>query len=219
MKTIRVALADDHKLVRKSIISMLSDYDDIEVVADASNGDELFRLLEKLNPPPDVCLLDVNMPVMNGYETIVKLKQHLPEMKILMLTQYDNEFVIIRMLRAGANAFMLKDSDPSELVLAIRTIMNKPFFNSTLVNGHLISIVQKGDKNSTLTLSDIERTFLKYCASDLAYKEIGKAMNLSVRTIEGYREKLFLKLDVKSRTGLALYAIKLGLVTTTGNDI
>jgi len=218
MARIRVAMADDHTLVRRSIISVLSTYDDLDFVADASNGFELCEMIYKLSSPPDVCLLDVNMPVMNGYDTLVTLKSKYPEMRFLMLTQYDNEFVIIKMLKSGANAYMLKNTEPLDLVIAIRTIIEKPFFHSNLVNGHLIAIVQKEEEYSKLSLSDLEKTFLTYTASELTYKEIASKMNLSVRTIEGYREKLFLKLEVKSRTGLALYAIRLGLIMIESSD-
>ena len=219
MKKIRIALADDHTMVREGIVSMLSGDDGFEVIASAPNGKVLLDLLARTSPPPDICLLDVNMPEMDGYQTLVALKGIYPDMRFLMLSQFDHEFVIIRMLKAGARGYLLKDAEPAELKHAIREIMEKSYYHSRLVNGHLISMVQKGDDYTKLSLSDSEQEFLKYSCSDLTYKQIADRMNLSKRTIEGYRENLFNKLGVKSRTGLALYALKLGIVPVSAEEV
>jgi len=212
MEKIRVVIADDHTLVRKSFVTLLEVEGEFDVVADAENGSELIRMLKVVTPPPDVCLLDISMPGMNGYETLVALKELYPDMKFLILTQLEHEFVIVKMLKAGASGYMLKTVEPSELKRAIRAIMELPFYNSKLVNGKLISLVRKGQEYNKFKLSPNEETFLKYCCSDLAYKEIAAKMRLPERTIAFYRQSLFEKLDVQSRTGLALYALKLGLV-------
>ena len=198
-------------MVREGIGSMLSGDPGFEVVASVPNGRVLIETIARLPEPPDICLLDINMPEMDGYETLVALKHTYPEMRFLILSQFDHEFVIIRMLKAGARGYLLKDAEPAELKYAIREIMEKSYYHSRLVNGHLISLVQKGSDYTKLTLSDSEQEFLKYACSDLTYKQIADKMNLSKRTIEGYRETLFNKLGVKSRTGLALYALKLGI--------
>ena len=218
MKKITIALADDHTMVREGIIAMLSGDDDLEVVGSAPNGKVLIDMISRMKSPPDVCLLDISMPEMDGYQTLIALKKTWPEMRLLMLSQFDHEFVIIKMLKGGANGYMQKDSEPSELKQAIRTIMEKPFYNSRLVNGHLISLVQKGEDYTKLSLNDTELEFLKFCCSDLTYKQIADKMHLGKRTIEGYRQSLFTKLEVKSRTGLALYALKLGIVPMNEND-
>jgi DNA-binding NarL/FixJ family response regulator len=152
---------------------------------------------------------------MDGYQTLIALKSAYPDMRFLMLSQFDHEFVIIKMLKAGARGYLLKDAEPSELKYAIREIMEKSYYHSRLVNGHLISLIQKGEDYTRLALSDPEQEFLKYSCSDLTYKQIADKMHLSKRTIEGYREALFNKLNVKSRTGLAMYALKLGIVPVT----
>lgn len=212
MNKIRIALADDHTMVREGIIAMLAGDDAFEVVAGAPNGKVFIDTIARLSVPPDICLLDINMPEMDGYDTLVALKAAYPDMRFLMLSQFDHELVIIKMLKAGARGYLLKDAEPSELKYAIREIMEKSYYHSRLVNGHLISLVQKGEEYTRLALSDMEQEFLKYSCSDLTYKQIADKMNLSKRTIEGYRETLFEKLQVKSRTGLVLCALKLGIV-------
>lgn len=211
MKKIRVAIADDHRIVRDGIVSMLNAYDDLDVVVSAGNGKELLDLLEK-KATVDVCLLDVNMPVMNGYDTLVALKEKYPQMHFLILTQLEHEFIIVRMLKAGAAGYMLKDCGSTELAHAIRTIMEKPYYNNNLVNGYLIGFVTKDKAYDKISLTEREEEFLKLSCSELGYKEIADKMNITPRTAAFYRETLFTKLEVKSRTGLALYALKLGLV-------
>jgi DNA-binding NarL/FixJ family response regulator len=215
MDKIRIALADDHTMVREGIVSMLTGDDGFEIACSAPNGKVLVEMIAKLGTPPDICLLDINMPEMDGYQTLIALKAAYPDMRFLMLSQFDHEFVIIKMLKAGARGYLLKDAEPSELKYAIREIMEKSYYHSRLVNGHLISLIQKGEDYTRLALSDPEQEFLKYSCSDLTYKQIADKMHLSKRTIEGYREALFNKLNVKSRTGLAMYALKLGIVPVT----
>jgi two-component system invasion response regulator UvrY len=211
MEKIRVAIADDHNLVRKGFVAILQD-EEFEVVADAPNGKELLHMLKAISPPAHVCLLDVSMPEMNGYETLVALKGLYPEMRFLILTQLEHEYIIIRMLKAGASGYMLKTTEPRELKSAIKTILDQPFYGNSLVNGKLISLVQKGEEYTKIALTKPEENFLKFCCSELTYKEIADRMSISERTAAFYRQQLFDKLHVQSRTGLALYALKLGLV-------
>lgn len=208
---IRVALADDHTMFRKGILSLLNSAPEFQVVAEASNGLELIQLLAKLETLPDVCLLDINMPKMNGFDTLIALKKTYPDMKFLILTMFDHEFVILRMLRNGANGYLLKEDDPDELKRAIEYVYNRTFYHSELVSGRLISMVQKGVEYSHIQLTDNEQVFLEFCCSELTYKEIAEKMSLSVRTVEGYRDTLFEKLNIHSRTGLVIYAMKLGI--------
>lgn len=210
---IRVGLADDHTMFRRGIISILNESERFTVVAEGSNGRELIQAIEHLKAPPDVCLLDINMPKLNGYETLEYLRGKYPEMKFLVLTMLEHEFVIIKMLRLGANGYLLKEDDPNDLKRAIETVYEKSFYHTDLVNGHLISIVQNGLEYKKIVLSDHEQKFLEYSCSEMTYKEIAALMKVSARTVEGYRDILFDKLNVKSRTGLAIYALKLGLTT------
>lgn len=210
-KPIRVALADDHTMFRKGIVSMLNNAPEFEVVAEAGNGEELIGMINALDTLPDVVLLDINMPKMNGYDTLVSLKAKFPEMKFLILTMFDHEFVILKMLRNGANGYLLKEDDPEELKRAIEFVFHRNFYHSELVSGRLISIVQKGLEYTQIHLTDKEQKFLELCCTEHTYKEIAEMMNLSVRTVEGYRDTLFEKLKVKSRTGLVIYALRLGI--------
>lgn len=210
---IRVGLADDHTMFRRGIISILNESERFSVVAEGSNGKELINAISQLKSPPDVCLLDINMPELNGYETLQALRAKYKDMKFLVLTMLEHEFVIIKMLRLGANGYLLKEDDPGDLKRAIETVYEKNFYHTELVNGHLISIVQNGLEYKKIMLSDHEQKFLEYSCSEMTYKEIADNMKVSARTVESYRDILFDKLNVKSRTGLAIYALKLGLAT------
>lgn len=165
---------------------------------------------------PEIILLDINMPEMDGYETAAWLKSHYPEIKILVLSMYDNENSIIRMLKSGARGYILKDAEPAELKNALDAVAKKGFYYSEFVTGRLIhNINSEDDKKTIKNITDLnarELEFLKLVCSELTYKDIADKMCLSARTIDGYRDALFEKLNAKSRVGLVLYAIKNGIV-------
>ena len=161
---------------------------------------------------PDLIFLDINMPVMNGYETAAALKKEWPKIKVLALSMYDTEFNIIKMLKAGARGYVLKDAEPKELQKALNTIFEEGFYHSELVTGKMHKQVKVEEKVTELSFTAKEEQFLSHCCSELTYKDIAELMNVSPRTVDGYREILFAKLDVKTRTGLVLYAIKSGIV-------
>jgi two-component system, NarL family, invasion response regulator UvrY len=212
----KIALADDHVLLRNGLANLLKDLG-YEIVFEANNG---IDLQEKLNPKslPDIILMDINMPKMDGYETTQWLRCTYPDVKVLALSMYDDENAIIRMIRSGARGYILKDSDPSELKEAIHALLNKGFYHSDLVTGKLIHslnhIDNPGDSSvkSVLGLNEKEIEFLKLACSEMTYKEIAEQMCLSPRTIDGYRDALFEKLNLKSRTGLVLFAVKNGII-------
>lgn len=211
-EVIRVALADDHAMVLHGLISILNEHTGFEVVAAGTNGEELIAAVEKLAIPPDVCLLDINMPRLNGYDTLKYLHEKYPEMKFLVLSVLDHEFVVLKMLRLGANGYLLKEDGPNVLKKAIETVYERDFYHSDLVNGHLITMAKNNADYNKLLLNDLEMKFLALSCSEMTYKEIAGHMQISERTVEKYRNTLFEKLNVKSRTGLAIYALKLGLV-------
>jgi DNA-binding NarL/FixJ family response regulator len=161
--------------------------------------------------------LKINMPQMDGYETALWLKRNHPDVKVLALSMYDDENAIIRMLKNGAKGYILKDTEPMELRAAIEAILTKGFYYSEMVTGRLIHTINTMDdegssiKNIT-GLNDRETEFLKLAATEMTYKEIADKMHLSPRTIDGYRDALFEKLNLKSRVGLVLFAIKNGIV-------
>lgn len=209
---IRVALADDHTMFRKGIVELLRGSGLFEIVAEAGDGEELINKISKLKDLPEVCLLDVNMPIMDGYKTLAKLKADYPSMKFLTLSMYDHEFAIIKMLRTGANGYLLKEDDPDELIRAIEYVADNDFYHSALTNEHLRAMRKGGEDYKPIVLNTNEQTFLELCCSDLVYKEIAAQMGLSVRTVEGYRDDLFAKLGVNNRTGLVIYALRHGMV-------
>ena len=210
---IHIALADDHTILRKGVAEILSKFDDMTVTIEAGNGKELMEKLSSAAELPDICIVDINMPEMNGYETAAEIKKHWPDVKILALSMYDTELNIIKMLRNGANGYVLKDSDPEDLRVAITRICKDGFYHSELVTGRMLNILFDPNGKMNTEINDRELTFLKLCSTELTYKEIADQMCLSPRTIDGYREALFKKLNITTRTGLAMYAIKAGVVS------
>ncbi len=210
-----IVLTDDHSLLRNGLAELVKSLGHT-VLFEADNGkDFVARLNVKLLP--DVVLMDINMPEMDGFETTQWLKQNHPGVKVLALSMYDNETSIIRMLKCGAKGYILKDSEPAELKAAIHALMEKGFYYSDLVSGKLMHAINKMDDDgdslkSLVPLNDRETDFLKYTCSELTYKEIADKMFVSPRTIDGYRDALFEKLLVKTRVGLVMYAIKNGIV-------
>jgi two-component system invasion response regulator UvrY len=211
-----VALTDDHSLLRNGLASLLKNLGHI-VLFEADNGVDFIKKLDKAILP-DVVLMDINMPMMDGFETTQWLKINHPEIKVLALSMYDNESSIIRMLKCGAKGYILKDSEPAELKAAIDDLVNKGYYYSDLVSGKLIHAINKIEDGGSamhtfVNLNERETDFLKYACTELTYKEIADKMFVSPRTIDGYRDALFEKLHLKTRVGLVMYAIKNGLVT------
>ncbi|GAB2838741.1 response regulator [Ferruginibacter profundus] len=211
-----IVLVDDHSLLRMGLASLVESLG-YEVNFEADDGKEF---IEKLNSArlPDVVLMDINMPVMDGFTTTQWLKENHPDIKVLALSMYDNENSIIRMLKAGAKGYILKDSEPAELKAAIDALVSKGYYYSDLVSGKLIHAINKiEDEGSTINtlanLNERETDFLKYACTEMTYKEIADKMFVSPRTIDGYRDGLFEKLRVKTRVGLVMYAIKNGIVS------
>jgi DNA-binding NarL/FixJ family response regulator len=161
--------------------------------------------------------MDINMPVKDGYETALWIKNNYPEIKVLALSMYDDEGAIIRMLKNGARGYILKESDPSELKAAIQAVMEKGFYYSEMVTGRLVHSISGMDEESQgtqllLHLTEREIEFLKLVCTEMTYKEIADKMHLSPRTVDGYRDALFQKLEIKTRTGLVIFAIKHNIV-------
>ncbi len=210
-----IVLVDDHSLLRMGLASLVESLGNT-VLFEADDGKEFIEKLDGQNLP-DIVLMDINMPEMDGFQTTQWLKQNHPEVKVLALSMYDNENSIIRMLKCGAKGYILKDSEPAELKAAIEAVMTKGFYYSDLVSGKLIHAINKLDDDdnglkSLIQLNDRETDFLKYACTEMTYKEIADKMFVSPRTIDGYRDALFEKLHVKTRVGLVMYAIKNGVV-------
>jgi len=211
---IKVVMADDHLLLRNALATLINNSDTCIVVAEASNGKELMEAISKDNYP-DIAIVDLNMPVMDGYETAINLQKHHPDIKVLMLTMYDSELALIRLLKAGVKGFMKKDIHPKELLFAIQSVHENGYYYSAHTSSKLAGLFRGQDDMPILekiTLSESEIEFLKHVCSEQTYKEIAFELGMNPRAIDGMRDNLFNRLDVKSRVGLAIYAIRHGIV-------
>jgi DNA-binding NarL/FixJ family response regulator len=207
MKT-RIALVDDHQLFLKSLSLMLESFKVYQVVLEASNGKDLQEKLGKIKELPEIILIDVNMPVMNGIETAKWLSENYPQIKPVALSMNADDNAIISMFKAGCCGYLLKDTHPNELEKALDEINRKGFYNADAGNISFRRILMKVDEKEEIQISPKEMIFLQYACSDLTYKQIATEMHLSERTIDGYRESLFRKFNVLSRVGLCLEALR-----------
>jgi len=211
-----IAIVDDHTMFRKGLMALVNLFPNYEILFDASNGKDF---IAQLNPKklPEIVLMDITMPEMDGYLTAEWLHNNYPEIKILALSTMDSEAAIIKMIKSGAKGYVLKDAEPDELKLAFDEVMSQGYFYNELITRKVLKGVGQlvDGKNATsifVKLTDRETEFLKYACTEMTYKEIADKMFVSVRTVEGYRDALCEKLDLKSRVGLAMYAIKNQLV-------
>lgn len=207
---IQVAYADDHVLVRKGTISLLSS-DEIRFVIEADNGREMMQKLEKAKRVPDICMVDISMPVMDGFALVSEIREKYPLMRTLVLTAYKSNLNIVRMIRAGANGYLVKSTSPAEVKAALQIIHNTGFYFSELITNNLYKSIQDV-KPSSITFTEREMEFLTHCCSDLSYDQIAGEMGISPKTIQGYCERIFAKFGVNSRLGLVIVALKSGIV-------
>lgn len=207
MRKVKLVLCDDHTLFVSALAEMLERNTEFEILFTASNGKVLLERLHHRPIQPDIILLDVNMPEMDGFETAQHLKTAYPDIKILALSMNRNDDDVIGMLRNGARGYILKDATSEELSNAIHELYLKGFYNNEVSARNALKLIH-GDGTDKPIISDKEKEFLRFICTELTYKEIADRMNVSPRTIDGYRDALFEKLDVKSRTGLAVYAIQ-----------
>jgi DNA-binding NarL/FixJ family response regulator len=213
---IKVSLVDDHIVLRHALGNLIDASGYCRVIHQFNNGFELTQGLHKDNLP-DVVILDMNMPIMNGYETSCWLHENYPAVRILMLTMYDSELALIRLLQAGVKGFMKKDIHPSELLFAIQSVMDHGYYYSSHTSSKLAGLFRETRIGQSplekILIDPTELEFLKYACTEMTYKEIAQKMNLNPRAIDGIRDNLFHRLDVKSRVGLAMYAIRHGIVS------
>mgnify|MGYP002777690322 CR=1 FL=1 len=209
---IRIGIVDDHQLFRKSLTLLLNGLPEFEVVVDANNGRDLQVKMKNVQPPPEIMLLDVSMPVMDGVATASWLNTAFPAVRLVALSMNDQESMILRMMRAGCCSYLLKDMPPEILRQALQEVHHHGYFNADLTNRSLSEILRENKDGAVLRITEKEREFLQHATSDYTYKQIAALMNVSERTIDGYREALFAKFNVQSRTGMVLEGIKRGLV-------
>ena len=212
----KVAIVDDHAMFRKGLSMLIDLFAMYEVLFEAEDGNDFISKISDDNLP-DIVLLDINLPEMDGYETATWIKNNYPDIKILALSTMDADTAIIKMIKCGARGYVLKDSEPEELNLAFDEVISKGFFYNELVSRKILTSINllvddNSSVNKLLKLTDRETQFLKLTCSEKSYQQIAKEMFVSERTIDGYRDALFKKLDVTTRVGLVMYAIKNGVV-------
>ena len=210
-----IALTDDHTLLRNGLAALVKSLGHT-VLFEADNGNDLIEKLA-VHGLPQIILMDINMPLMNGYEATLWLKENHPEIKVLALSMYDSETVILRMIKCGARGFILKDSKPAILQEAIESLSVNGHYHSELVNDKIVeALLNTPEENITVKslgpLSSKEAQFLSLICTGLSYDEIASQMKLSKRTVEKYRDTMFTRLNVKSRLELAMFAVRNGFV-------
>ena len=209
-----VALVDDHTMSRKGLAVLINLFPNYKVLLDVANGREFIDQLQT-DRLPDIVLLDIHMPVMDGYATAAWLRANHPEIRVLALSTMDSDSTIIKMIHQGARGYILKDADPKELQVAFEEILAKGYYYNEIVTRKVIQSIHQGGQdaaNAFPKLTEREMEFLKHACSEKNYQQIANEMYVSERTVDGYRESLFRKFNVTNRVGLVLYAIKNQLV-------
>lgn len=206
MNKINIIIVDDHSLFSNSLSYLIGSFEEFNVVGTFSNGKEFINHIATESSLPDIVLLDVNMPIMDGIETMKWLKSNHLDLKVLALSVNDDDATIIKMLTNGAKGYLLKDTEPAIFKEALLDVYHKGFYYTKMISGLLIHKIENKDSKDVLKEREIE--FIRLACTELTYKEIANEMCLSPKTIDGYREHLFAKLEVKTRIGLVLFAIK-----------
>ena len=218
MKT-TVAIVDDHRLLAEALAELINRFEKYTVLFCAENGVDLFRKMEAHlapEPVPDLVLLDVNMPIMNGLETAMALRERYPAVRVLALSMLDDEPTVVQMMQHGTRGYLLKGCQPTELRQALDDVRDKGLYSSAFLTGHLLGQLNRpapvavSNRRLPDLLNDRERAFVRLACSELTYVEIADKMCVSPRTVDGYREAVFDKLQVKTRVGLVMEAMRLG---------
>jgi DNA-binding NarL/FixJ family response regulator len=207
MSKIKIAIVDDHKILREGLKRILVDMGNLDVVIEASNGDEFIKQLEYIQP--DLAIVDINMPVMNGSETVKIAKQKFPNIKIIILSMHSSEDYYNTFNELGVDGYLLKESDYEELSRAIKAVMaGGKFYSQELLMG----LLTHRNPKLNINLTKREKEILKLLCSGLSTQEIADKLFLSMRTVEKYRSDMLIKTGVANSISLVLYAIKNGLV-------
>lgn len=215
MNKVTIFIVDDHKLVREGFMSIINDFEEFELVGEASNGDMALEKISSLDKKPDVVLMDINMPQMNGAECTRKLHKQYPEIKVIALTMMNQNAHIKSMLRSGAVGYILKDCDQNELKRAILTVAEGNTYFSQSVSQQVMNELTIGHRKveaAQSLLTDREKEVLKLIVKDLSNKEIAEALHISTRTVDTHKQNLLNKTGTNSTAGLVVFAIKNELV-------
>lgn len=211
-KRIKVGIVDDHQIFVKSIALLLETIGHYDVVLEAFNGKEMIQQLEDSSNLPDIILLDVNMPIMNGVEAAEFLHQAFPFIRIVALSLNADDDSVIAMFKSGCLAYLVKNCSPKELDTCLQEVFNKGIYYQGSTQKIVQDHQQKNDAIPPIQLTEREKEFLILACSDLTYSHIAQKMGIAERTVDMYRGKVFVKLGVQSRTSMALEAIRQKLV-------
>ena len=215
MSKITIAIADDYKIFRDGLKVGLSMDDNLDVIAEADNGEDLLKLLETIHP--DIILMDLNMPILDGMEATKRVKKQYPTIKVLVVTMYDDDKFIIHLMEIGANGYLLKNAEPEEIRKSIYAVHENGYYFNDLVNKALLKkLVLKNNLrpsfNNNIEFTEREQEVLKLICEEKTATEIGKEIFLSPRSVEGIRQRLIEKVGVRNTAGLVMFAIKNGIV-------
>jgi len=205
-----IAIVDDHTLIAQALKGIISTFENFEVVFECENGRELIQKIKTLNTYPNIVMLDISMPEMNGFETALWLKENHPEISIMALSMQNDEQSVIKMIRNGAKSYLLKNTHPRDLEIALNKLVSEGYYYPEWASKIIFANINGTASSSISKLTEREKEFLKYTITEMNYKEIAELMCCSPRTIERYRDNLFEKLNLKTRVGLAVYAMKNG---------
>lgn len=208
----KVVIVDDHALFACSLEKLINSFPNFESLFNLRNGLELQKKLEESEVIPDIILIDINMPVLNGFETAEWLSKVYPHIKFLALTMEDDEISVLKMLRRGAKGYLLKDIEPEHLQNALNQVVEKGYYYSDKISEVLLHSIGWADGDDIFSFKEHELTFIKLASSEMTYKEIADVMNLSYKTIDGYRQELFNRLKIKNRVGLVMFALKHNII-------
>lgn len=214
-KKIDIIVTDDHKLFRKGMAALLSDFKIVNEIYEAGNGIELLDLLEKTEPRPGLVLLDLNMPEMDGSSATQKIRQKFPEVKIIILTMEDDEQYILHLVDSGINGYLNKSAEPEEVEMAIEKVLTMDYYFPEEISGLIYRNLKKFGKSKikmTVEFTEQEKQILELICRQRTTAEIAENINLSIRTVEGYRKKLLVKTGARNIVGLVVYAFKYKLV-------
>jgi DNA-binding NarL/FixJ family response regulator len=210
-----VVIVDDHILIAKAISGIMANFKDFKVLYECENGMQLQEKIKNTNQIPNIVLLDISMPIMDGFETANWLKSNHPNVLIMALSMQDDDQSLIKMISNGAKGYLLKNTHPIELEKALSALIKNGFFYPDWAMSKVFKSLGNNENEenySAIKISEREKEFLKLATTEMTYKEISQKMFCSPRTIEGYRDSLFEKLDLKTRVGLVVYALKNGII-------
>lgn len=214
-KRLKIFIADDHRLFRKAMVNLIKGFESIEEVKDAENGKELLTLIKYQQP--DIAIVDLQMPVMDGTETCEAILSKYPDVKIIVLTMHDSDKYILHMMEMGVHAFLLKNTEPEELERAIDSVIEKDFYHNDLVSAVLRKNMREKKQGhrpsfNAIELSEREKEIVMLVCQEMTIKEIGQKLSLSEHTVRNHRSNIMDKVGVSNMVGLVKYAYDTGLV-------